>query len=137
MKKIYIFILAMFVFILTGCNSTKNMNSISLDELNQKMENKESFIVFFNNNNSSSLQTRLDEVLGEYQLTGYFVDTDKISMEDELKLQPKITYQNPSIVFIINGVDPSILTHITNEDTRKVEIIARLKDMNFINTKSE
>ena len=131
MKKFFLLVLLSTFLCLTGCNSSK-LSKINLDELNQKITNKETFIVYFASNNDNLLEKKLNEVLEENNLEGYKVDINKISEEEKNKLQVTIDYSDPSIVFVINGTDPSILSHIDNEDTSKKEIVLRLKDMNFI-----
>ena len=131
MKKIYLCILLVLTFILTGCSSS-NLSKISLDELNNKLDSKETFILYFASENNNALEKTLVEVLEENNLTAYKVDTNKISDEERLKLQTSIDYKDPSIVFIIKGKDPSVLAHVTNSDNKKEDIINRLKDMNFI-----
>lgn len=129
MKKVF-FCLFLFVFTLTGC-STSNLQSMNYNELQEKMHNKESFIIYFSQN-ESELEKKLSKVLDESNLTGYKIDTNKISSEEKNKLEVEIAYEDPSIVFIINGKDPSKLSHITDENITSKEIIQRLKDINFI-----
>ena len=129
MKKIFLS-LFLSIFILTGCSNSK-LSSINLDELNEKLTNKESFIVYFSQSDSN-LEETLNKVLDENNITGYKIDTSKISKEDKNKLELEIAYEEPSIVFIINGKDPSKLSHVTSESSTSKEILERLKDMQFI-----
>ena len=129
MKKIFLSLLLV-LFVLTGCSNSK-LSSINLDELNEKLNKKETFIIYFSKNDNK-LEDTLNNVLNENSLTGYKFDTSKISNEEKNKLELQIAYEEPSIVFVINGLDSSKLSHITNQNTTKKEILARLKDMNFI-----
>ena len=129
MKKIFLSLL-LSMFLLTGCSSSK-LNKISIEELNKKIQDKETFIIYFSKNDSN-LEKTLNKVLDNYDLEGYKIDTSKISNEEKNKLEIQIAYEEPSIVFVINGKDPSKLSHITSEVISTKDIIKRLQDMNFI-----
>lgn len=129
MKKIFLS-LFLLIFAITGCSISK-LSSINLDELNEKLNNKESFIIYFANGDSN-LEKTLSSVLEENNIAGYKIDTSKISKEEKNKLEIEIAYEEPSIVFIINGKDPSKLSHVTSESITSKEISDRLKDMKFI-----
>ena len=129
MKKIiYIFLLT--IFFLTGCSNSK-LTKITIDELNKKLTDKETFILYFAKEDSK-LEKTLNTVLENNNLEGYKIDASEISTEDKNKLEPQIAYETPSIVFIIDGKDPSILSHVKDESITTKEIVNRLKDMNFI-----
>ena len=131
MKKIFLLILLAISFTLTGCSSN-SLSKVTISEIEEKMNNKESFIVYFSSKNDETLEKNLKEVLEENNLEGYKVDINKINSEDENDFRLLIDYNDPSIVFVIDGVDSSILSHITDEEMSKKDIVKRLKDMNFI-----
>lgn len=133
-KLIFIIFLSTFIF-LTGCSNSK-FKSISLDKLYDKINDKESFIVYFEEE-SNTLKSKLETVLKNNNLDGFVINASKISSEEKLKLEPAITYEGSTIVFIINGKDPSRLSHVTNSETTIKEIEARLIDMNFIKSNEE
>ncbi len=130
MKKIFLLVLIVLSFILTGCTSNV-LSNISIDEVKEKMNNKESFIIYFTDKDSELLETNLKEVLAENNLKGFKVDISKINSDEENNFRLLIDYTNPSIVFIKDGIDPSILSHIKNDATKK-DITQKLIDMNFI-----
>ena len=130
MKKIIYCLLFTLILVVTGCSNSK-LKSLSLDELYNKISNKDSFVVYFEVE-ENSLKTKLEKVLTNNDLTGYVVDTSKINDDAKIKLQSTIDYESSAIIFIIDEKDPSILSHITNSDTTLKEIEARLEDMNFI-----
>lgn len=129
MKRIIISILLIFI-LLTGCGS--NNKNIGFNELKEKMNNKDSFIVYFSGKDNL-FKNKLNDIGKEYDLTIYTIDTNKISEEDKLNFQNKIDIKEEEIVFILNGQDPSKLSHVTDTSTSKKQIIQRLKDMHFIN----
>ena len=129
MKKVFL-CLILVLFVLTGCSNSK-LSSITVDELKEKMSNKESFIVYFSQSDSN-LEKTLKKVLADKDLQGYKVDTSKITSEEKNELELQIAYEEPSIVFIIKGKDSSKLSHVTSENATVKDITERLKDMNFI-----
>ena len=135
MKKIFLLSLIFLSFILTGCSSN-TLSKITIDEVKEKMNKKESFVIYFASENDNSLKKNLESVLEEYKLEGYQVDINKIKSDDENNFRLLIDYSDPSIVFVVNGVDSSILSHITSDETTKKDIIKRLIDMNFITERS-
>ncbi len=130
MKKFFLFFLLLGTFLLTGCGNSK-LEKISVSDLNEKMNNNETFVLYFASEDST-LEKTLNDVLEEYDITGYKIDINKIEDNEKNDLKLKISYDDPCIVFIINGKDPSILSHVTNESTGKKELTTRLRDMHFI-----
>ena len=131
MKKLLLFIVtSMLMLAFTGCSS-KFLEKIDYNTLVTKLDNKETFVLYFYNK-SSNLENTLIEVLETNNLVGYKIDTSKIENSQKLKLQTTIDYKEPCIVFIIDGNDPTILSHITDEDVSNKRIEDALKDMEFI-----
>ncbi len=130
MKKVFLLLVLTIIFI-TGCSS-KNLESINIDELNTKLENKDTFILYCADSDKFELEEKLVTVLEENNLTAYRLDTSKLEDEEKIKLQIKIAYESPSIIFIINGEDPTKLSHITSSTIKTSEIVARLIDMKYI-----
>ncbi len=114
----------------TGCTKSK-LNKLSLDELYNKINNKDSFVVYFEVTDNA-LKNKLEKAATNNKIEAYVIDANKISNEEKIKLQPIISYEDSAIVFIVDGKDPSILSHITNSDTTVKEIESRLKDMNYV-----
>lgn len=131
MKKFILIIL--FIFMLTGCNNG-SFKPINCNELIQKIEAKESFIVLFTDetNNGELLKENLNKVLKSNNLTAYLINTNNISSDQKNKLRQFISYENLSIVFIKNGIDPSVLTHITDAETPSDTIEKHLTNLDFI-----
>ena len=127
MKKILISIIMVLV-LLTGCGKS-NLKNINFNELKEKINNKDSFVVYFSGNDSI-FKDKLNSISNEYDLTIYVVN--KVNDNDKNDYQTIINIENESIVFILNGQDPSKLSHITDSSVTKKQIIQRLKDMNFI-----
>lgn len=132
MKKICITLFVCLIM-LTGCSS-KTLKKISINEVKEKISNKESFILYFDNKDDDTLEKKLISVLEEFDITGYKVNTSKISSDEKSDIEIEIPYEEGNIVFIINGKDPSVLSHIKNNDITKSEIKARLIDMGYVDT---
>ena len=129
MKKILVLIV--FMILLTGCDNG-NIKDISLKELNSKFENKETFILYFEGKDSQTLEKTLNKVLENNNLTAYTIDTSELNQDEINELRMNADYESPSIVFIIEGRDPSVITHITDNYIQENELTTRLKDLNFI-----
>lgn len=130
MKKICITLFVCLIM-LTGCSS-KTLKKISINEVKEKISNKESFILYFDSKDDDTLEKKLISVLEEFDITGYKVNTSKISSDEKSDIEIEIPYEEGNIVFIINGKDPSVLSHIKNSDITKSEIKARLIDMGYV-----
>ena len=130
MKKVFFTIILLMTLVLTGC-SNGNLKTISASDLNEKLNNKESFVLYFAKSDST-LEKTLKNVLKEYDLTGYKIDISKLDDKEMYDLKLKFSYNDPSIVFVIKGEDTGVLSHVTDSDTLSKSIVKRLMDMNFI-----
>lgn len=133
-----IFIILVLLLGITGCNNGC-INSIKYKDLNQLIEDKETFILLFNDNSDDGklLKQTLNSVLEENNLKAYEINPSKLTDSEKEALRPIVSYEDVSIVFIKKGVDSSILSHIDDALTSKNEITARLGDAGFIKTSSE
>ena len=133
MKKVLLLIIGLFM--LTGCSNNK-IEELSYKELNKKFENKETFILYFDGTNGDVLEDTLNRVLEKENLVAYTIDTSKLSQDEINTLRYKADYEEPSIVFIKEGTDPSILTHITDVYITDESLTTRLTALGFINDKN-
>ena len=134
MKRIFkLTLVVIFTLFLVGCKSN-NISTISYDNFKEKVDKKESIILFFGE--SDLLENTLNNVLNEYDLKAYRIKTSSLSEEEVLELKSIIDYKEPSICFIKDGVNPTILTNITDEYAREETIINTLKNLEFIKEKN-
>lgn len=133
MKKVLLLIIGLFM--LTGCSSNK-IEELSYKELNKKFENKETFILYFDGEDGDVLEDTLNRVLEKENLVAYTINTSKLSQDEINTLRYKADYEEPSIVFIKEGNDPSILTHITDVYITDESLTARLTALDFIDNKN-
>ena len=129
MKKVLILIMALFM--LTGCSSN-NIKNISYKDLNKKFENKETFILYFDGTDDEILKDTLNKVLDKNNLTAYRLDTNKLKEEQITELRYKADYEEPSIIFIKEGIDPSVITHVTDIYTTEETLTTKLTELGFI-----
>ena len=133
MKKVLLLIVGLFM--LTGCSSNK-IEELSYKELNKKFENKETFILYFDGTDGDVLEDTLNRVLEKENLVAYTINTSKLSQDEINTLRYKADYEEPSIVFIKEGTDPSILTHITDVYITDESLTTRLTALGFIDNKN-
>jgi hypothetical protein len=129
MKFKHILLVFVVAFLLVGCKSN-NISSISYEKFKERVDKKESMILFFGE--SDTLETTLNNVLNKHNIKAYRVKTSSLDDEEINSLREIIDYDDPSICFIIEGVNPTVLTNITDEYTTEAKLENFLKDLNFI-----
>lgn len=129
MKIKHILLVFLVVFLLVGCKSN-NISSISYDSFKEKVDKKESMILFFGE--SDTLETTLNNVLNKHNLKAYKVKTSSLNNDELNSLKEIIDYDEPSICFIVNGSNPTILTNITDEYILETKLETILKNLEFI-----
>lgn len=129
MKIKHILLVFLVAFLLVGCKSN-NINSISYEKFKEKVDKKESMILFFGE--STTLETTLNNVLNKYKLEAYKVKTSRLDDDEINSLKEIIDYNEPSICFIIDGSNPTKLTNITDEYITEAKLESVLKSLEFI-----
>ena len=129
MKFKHILLVFLVAFLLVGCKSN-NINSISYDKFKEKVDKKESMILLFGE--SDTLETTLNNVLNKYDLKAYKVKTSSLSDDETNSLKEIIYYSEPSICFIIDGSNPTILSNVTDEYITEAKLETILTNLEFI-----
>jgi len=142
--KKYLFITTLLListFLLTGCNknnkedSDKYLVSISLNELEEKVANKESFILVITQTDCShckQYKPTLKEVLNDYKITAYELDEQEFNAEEKGRLGAIANVAGtPTTVFITEGEEKSTTDRLVGAVPRK-NIISRFKSMGYI-----
>ena len=131
MKRIILTFILM--FLLVGC-SVVNYDKINCDKLIKKLENKETFILLVYNDSDESklLENTLSKVLEDNDLEAYTINSNSISEEKENELRKYFSYENISIIFFKDGVDPSKLSHITDTSITSDKLEKHLINLGFI-----
>ena len=136
MKKI-ITLLSVFIFtlLLTGCGGSEYLKTLSYDELNQKLENKESFILEVMRTGCTACEgfaPKLESVTNDYKVTVYQLNTSDLSDEVWEEFKDKFSVSaTPTIVFFTEGEELTIGTRIVG-DVSKDKVIEQFKNMGYI-----
>lgn len=132
MKKILFTVLM--VLCVVGCSGSYYYK-IDYDDLLEKLDNKESFILFFNDgsDNGILLKNKLNKILKENEISAFEINPTKISEDEENELKLSFSYEDVSIIFIKDGVNPSKLTHVTDAFITEKELTNYIKNLGFIN----
>lgn len=139
MKKVLKIMLIMIISVicLTGCTSkSKYIKEISLDKVKEKLANKETFALYIGNENCPhcvSYMPTLEGVLEEYNITIYHLDNSKLSEKQYNEFNNKYIKISgtPTVVFIENGSEESMLNRIVGE-TSKEDTIEIFKANGYI-----
>ncbi len=129
MKIKHILLVFMVAFLLVGCKSN-NINSISYEKFKEKVDKKESMVLIFGE--SDTLETTLNNVLNKHNLKAYRVKTSNLSDDELNELKGIVYYEEPSICFIVDGNNPTILTNVTDEYITETKLENILTDLKFI-----
>lgn len=133
--KIRLFIL-LIILCITGCTSkTGKFESITFNEYQQLIENKESFILEVMSSDCThckSLKPKLQNVINNYGITIKTINLEKLSNKDYQEFTNIIgSKATPTILFYKNGYESSVSTRIIG-DVTKERIIEKMKDNGII-----
>lgn len=121
MKKIVLFIVVVLTAILlTGCNGKiTSYQETNYDKIMEMFEAKENFVLFIGSSQCSHCQTykpKLEAVIKVNQIKVYYIDVNKLSSEENAKLESYVPYSGtPYTVFIENGKVKENGTHIVGD----------------------
>ena len=113
----------------------KHLPEISFTELEEKINNKESFILVLTKTNCSyciEYKPVLKKVLTEYDIYAYELYIDKLSTKENGKLKDIANISGtPATIFIEQGEEKNTATRLYGSQP-KDKIISRLKAMGYI-----
>jgi len=108
---------------------------LTIDELEKKVNNKETFILVISQTTCShcaEYKPVLKQVLADYDLTAYYIEEDKLSDSESGRLKAIAnTSGTPQTVFIKDGAEVSTSSRLVGTQQRS-KIISRLKAMGYI-----
>ncbi len=117
MKKFIIILLCIFIF--CGCSYKSFIVDTSLDEIKEKVENKETFILYIGSKDCShcaEFKPKIEDVANEYKIKVYYIDISKLNKEEENELKKIANYSGtPTTAFIDEGEDLGTQTHIDGD----------------------
>lgn len=135
MKKITkILILITIIFTLTACGN-KTYKEITYDELNTKLENKESFILFIGSDTCSACsnyKVTLNQVIEKYGTEVFYLDLHNLSDKEESAITGMFPISGtPTTVFIKNGKEKDTFNRIVGS-AKSEKIISKFKENGYI-----
>ena len=113
-----------------------NLVRLSYDEIMEKIDNKESFILCISRTTCSHCNVykpKLRKVANKYDIKIYYTDVDKYSKNDLKNFSSKISFDGgtPTTLFIKNGEEKTTATRIEG-DVSIEKIVDKLKKNGFI-----
>ena len=130
MKK---FILVITILLLT-CACSNSLKSIKIDNLEKKLNNKESFVLCLINDEEEGLTLKktLGKVIKDKKIDSFFINTDKLNDNDEEKLENLFTYEDSNIIiFIKKGQENSVLSRITDPFINEKDLQKELGEQGY------
>lgn len=141
-KKKYLLIASMLIVILGIIigyflfSMNDNLIKLSYDEIMEKIDNKESFILCISRTTCSHCNVykpKLRKVANKYDIKIYYTDVDKYSKNDLKDFNSKISFDGgtPTTLFIKDGKEKTTATRIEG-DVSIEKIVDKLKKNGFI-----
>ena len=139
-KKIMILVSLCLVILVAGCATDKVLsksyfNAISFDEIIDKIENKEDFVVVISQTTCShcaSYKPKVEDIANEHKVDIYYIDVDLLTEEENNEFKSYINFSStPTTVFIKNGEEVTAANRI-NGDASREKIEKKLKNNGFI-----
>ena len=148
MKKIIKFfsLFLVLVFLVVGCTTDSKVNdkddssnevliSVNYDELNKKLDNKDTFILEIVQDgchNCTSFTPKFKKVLKEYDLVAYTLNISVIDENDsDTFLNEYKVDGTPTVIFFKDGKETSTLKRLVGNKNEDV-IISKLKSNGYI-----
>ena len=113
----------------------KYFQELKIDELIEKCENKESFILVISQTTCShckDFKPKLARISKKYKVNIYYIEIDLLTDEQNKELKSYFNFSGtPTTVFVKDGEEKSAATRI-NGDVSEEKIISKLKSNGFI-----
>ncbi|MBE6149352.1 MAG: thioredoxin family protein [Firmicutes bacterium] len=134
MKKIFIFITLISIFVLTGCKKGGYIR-LSFDDLQLKLNDKDTFVLVIGSDTCSACakyKTTMESVIKENKLDIYYLDLDSLTEEEYSKIYSKyVITSTPTTIFIKDGLETSTYDRIAGAAGYS-DIIENLKKHGYI-----
>ena len=113
-----------------------NIKVLKIDELKEKINNKESFVMIVSRDDCSHCKAFLpvaNDVAKKYNITIYDISTTNLSNEDSTYLRNIANVSGtPTTVFIENGEEKNTSNRLVG-NVKDYKLIEKLKTMGYIN----
>ena len=130
-KKILLVITVL--LLASACSS--NLKSINLKKLNQKLDNKEAFILYLTNEDEygTTLKNTLYKVAKDNNLETYYINTDKIKESELADLKELFYFDETNIViFVKDGNENTVLSRIDDPYISVEKLETELKNQGYL-----
>ena len=117
-KKIFVFgLIIMMVFMTSACKKKMTTyEEITYSEFQEKIKNKESFILFVGSKTCSACdryKVTLNEIIKDYQVKVYYIDIANFDINEQREFLTIINFSStPTTVFITNGEEKTVYNRI-------------------------
>jgi len=115
--------------------SKSYLKEIEYEQLIQKIEGKESFVVLFSQTTCAhcmDFKPKLQSVANKYKVYIYYLETDLLNDEEREKLKTYFNFSGtPTTIFVTEGEEKTAATRI-NGDVSEEKIISKLKSNGYI-----
>lgn len=139
MKKIIYIISIMSILFLTGCNNDSEYTNLSFNELQEKLNNKDSFVLVLGSSTCSACaqyEKTMKKVIKDEKVEIFFLDLNKLSEEEYSKVYSKyVVNTTPTTIFIKEGFETSTYDRIVGAKGYS-EIVENLKKHGFVGEKN-
>ena len=117
-------------------NENKYLIELKIDELKEKINNKESFILLISQTTCShcaEYKPKFKRVLSSNKVTAYYIEKDLLNKEDEGYLNTVANISGtPTTVFIVDGEEANTAYRISGSNADEQKIKDRLIAMGYI-----
>lgn len=140
MKKkfilIGILIITIFMIVVILITSKSNLISLNYDEIIQKINNSESFVLCITATDCIHCQDfkpKLEKIANEYDIKIYYTECDLFSEEDYADFRTSFSFDGstPTTIFFIDGKEETTANRIYG-NVSSDKVIDKLKSIGFI-----
>jgi len=127
-------ILTVTILLITANQS--NLIELNYDEIIEKIDNKESFVLCISRIDCvhcQSYKPKLKQIANDYDITIYYINTDNVKKEKYEEFKNKLNFDEstPVTIFIKDGEEKTTATRIEGNASSRT-IINKLKANDFI-----
>ena len=139
-KKILLVIIIAIIILLSvvviTLSNKSNLVKINYNEIMEKLDNKESFVLCLSASNCvhcQSYKPKLEKIANKYDIVIYYTNIDELNENDYEKLKTKLSFTGgtPTTIFFKNGEEKTTATRLEG-DTKTEKILNKLKQNGFI-----